>query len=101
MVYGNANIANIDNTGCVANTYARAEHEADLKAELMRLRETQSWRHKEIVKYQNADMKRSLKQRINKLQKKAEQEKLTMNEQRQLDRLYEQYNKLLDGKEVR
>lgn len=100
LVYGNANVANIDNIGLVANTYARAEHEAELKAELMRLRETRNWKRKEIVKCQNADMKRSLKQRINKLQKKAEQEKLTMKEQRRLDRLWEQYNELSYGKEV-
>lgn len=100
LVYGNAGVTNIDNTGCVANTYARAEHEAELKAEIMRMRETRNWKSREIMKYQNADMKRSLKQKINSLQKKAEQERLTMKEQRQLDKLWEQYNGLLDGKEV-
>lgn len=100
LVYGNAGVTNLDNTGCVANIYARAEHEAELKAKIMRLRETQSWKSREIIKYHNADMKRSLKQKINNLQKKAEQEKLTMKEQRQLEKLYEQYNELSDRKEL-
>lgn len=100
LVYGNAGVANMENTGYVANTYARAEHEAELKTEIMRLRETKTWKRNEIQKYHNADMKRSLKQKINRLQQKAEQGELKVKEQRQLDELQEQYNQLLDGKEM-
>lgn len=100
LVYGNANVFNIDNTGYVANTYARAKHEAELKAELTRVRETHNWRRNEINKYQIADTKRSLKQKINIIQQRAEQGELTMKEQRQLDRLWEQYNELSYGEEV-
>ena len=100
LVYGNANVVNIDNTGYVANTYARAKHEAELKAELTRVRETHNWRRNEISKYQIADTKRSLKQKINIIQQRAEQGELTMKEQRQLDRLWEQCNELSYGEEV-
>ncbi|MDU6855072.1 MAG: hypothetical protein ACLSH8_15595 [Zhenhengia sp.] len=100
LVYGNAGVANIERTGFVSNTYARAEHEVELKTELMRMRETRDWKIDEIRKYRITDMKRSLKQRINKLQQRAEQGELKMKEQRQLDRLWEHYNELSYGEEV-
>lgn len=95
LVYGNANVANIDNTGCVANTYARAEHEAELKVELIRMRETHSWKSNEAHKYEVANIKRSIKQHINIIEDRyREGDGLSKQEQRKLDKLYREYREL-------
>lgn len=95
LVYGNAGVTNIDSTGCVANIYARAEHEAELKAEIMRKRETHSWKRNEAHKYEVANMKRSIKQQINNIEETYRMGGgLSKQEQRKLDKLYMEYSKL-------
>ena len=100
IVYYNAGVLRIDGEGRVSNTYARAEHRAELETEIKRLRQTHRRNHSELEKYQIVDMKRSLKQKMNNLQHKEEIRELTMKEQKQLEKLQEQYNQLLNEQEM-
>lgn len=95
LIYANAGVVRVDGEGRVSNTYARPQHRAELDADIERLRQTHRRNYSELEKYDKADMKRSLKQKINILQRTREERgELTVKEQRQLDKLQEEYNQL-------